>query len=444
MNERPVLPLDPLTALSPLDGRYARHTAGLRECLSEFGLVRQRVVIEVRWLQHLAALPECVELAPLSTDENAFLEALLADFSVADANRIKTIEQTTNHDVKAVEYFLRERCAAHGTLARVIPFLHFACTSEDINNLAYALMLREARATALLPRLQDLDRALTALAHESADAAMLAQHARPVGDPNHHGQGNCQRGRAAAPPDRAARSESAARQVQRRRRQLQCAPFSLPALDWPAVSRAFVTSLGLEWNPYTTQIEPHDCIAEFCAVNQRINTVLIDFCRDVWGYISIGYFRQLRVANEVGSSTMPHKVNPIDFENAEGNCGVANALLEHFAAKLPISRWQRDLTDSTVLRNLGAALGYGVVALEACRRGIGKLALDRERLAADLDQAWEVLAEPIQTVMRRYGIADSYEALKGLTRGARIDQAGLHAFIATWRFPPRNVRGCRH
>jgi len=444
MTDRIPLALDALTALSPLDGRYARQTAPLRGCLSEFGLIRQRVLIEIRWLQQLAKLAAIHELAPLSEEETRFLESLLDDFAVCDAVRIKQIEQTTNHDVKAVEYFLREHCESHPTLGRVIPFLHFACTSEDINNLAYALMLREARDSVLLPGLRELEAALTSLAHANADAAMLART---------HGQ----------PATPTTRGKEIANVVARLRRQIaQLEACSLlgkfngavgnynahlaayPDLDWSAVSQAFVVSLGLEWNSYTTQIEPHDYIAEFCAVCLRINTILIDFCRDVWGYISIGYFRQLRVASEVGSSTMPHKINPIDFENAEGNCGVANALLAHFASKLPVSRWQRDLTDSTVLRNLGAAIGYGVIALEACRRGIAKLALDRDRLNADLEQAWEVLAEPIQTVMRRYGLTDSYEALKGLTRGARIDQAGLHAFIKTLAIPAaERARLCR-
>ncbi|MGD9601304.1 MAG: adenylosuccinate lyase [Gammaproteobacteria bacterium] len=427
--------LEPLTALSPLDGRYARHTVALREHLSEFGLIRARTRIEVRWLQCLAAHPGIPELAPFSADEHAWLDAIVAGFSLADATRIKAIEQTTNHDVKAVEYFLRERCEAHPTLARAIPFLHFACTSEDINNLAHALMLRDARDGVLLPKYRAIEAALVALAHDSADAAMLART---------HGQ-------PATPTTMGKELANVVARLRRQAGQLASVPLlgkfngavgnynahlaAFPDVDWPAVSRGFVSSLGLEWNPYTTQIEPHDCIAEFCAAGQRLNTILIDFCRDAWGYISIGYFRQQRVASEVGSSTMPHKVNPIDFENAEGNCGVANALFEHFAAKLPISRWQRDLTDSTVLRNLGAALGYTVIALESCRRGLGKLALDRARLDADLDAAWEVLAEPIQTVMRRYGIADSYEVLKGLTRGARIERADLHAFIDTLALP---------
>ncbi len=435
MNDSTALPLDSLTALSPLDGRYARQVAPLRAYLSEYGLIKQRVVVEVRWLQCMAAAPAITELARFSDAENTFLDSLVSEFNVADAALIKTIEQTTNHDVKAVEYFLRDRCTAHGTLARAVPFLHFGCTSEDINNLAYALMLREARAAVVMPGWQRLLDELVTLAQQYADAPMLART---------HGQ----------PATPTTMGKELANVVARLRRQLDAlgaAPIlgkfngavgnynahlaAYPELDWPALAQAFVTSLGLRHNAYTTQIEPHDYIAELCAIQQRLNTILIDFCRDTWGYISLGYFRQQRIDSEVGSSTMPHKVNPIDFENAEGNAGVANALLEHFAAKLPISRWQRDLTDSTVLRNLGAAVGYGVIAVEACRRGVGKLALDRDALAADLEDAWEILAEPIQTVMRRYGIADSYEALKGLTRGKRIDRASLHAFIDSLAIP---------
>ncbi len=435
MNEKSPPPLSALTALSPLDGRYGRQTAPLREHLSEYGLIRQRVQIEIRWLEHLAAETGIGELMPLTPAEKQFLDALMDNFSLADASHIKAIEQTTNHDVKAVEYWLREKCESHATLPRAIPFLHFACTSEDINNLAYGLMLQAARDEVMIPKLRTLESALTQLAHACADAAMLART---------HGQ----------PATPTTMGKELANVIYRLRRQIVqlegCAILgkfngavgnynahlaAYPTLDWAAITQGFVVSLGLEWNPYTTQIEPHDYIAEFSAACLRLNTILIDLCRDLWAYISIGYFRQQRIANEVGSSTMPHKVNPIDFENAEGNCGLANALFEHFAAKLPISRWQRDLTDSTVLRNLGAAVGHTVIALESTRRGIGKLALDRAALAADLDDAWEVLAEPIQTVMRRYGIADSYEALKTLTRGERINREGLHAFISTLAIP---------
>ena len=424
-----------LTAVSPLDGRYARQTADLRRTLSEFALIRARLEVEVRWLQTLASAPEIPELTPLSDAENTFLETLLDDFDPAAAARVKEIEATTNHDVKAVEYFLRERCEAQGSLARAVPFLHFACTSEDINNLSYGLMLEMTRRDVLLPRLRALVTRLAGLAGEHHDAAMLART---------HGQ-------PATPTTMGKELANVAARLDRQIHQLEAVALlgkfngavgnynahlaAYPDVAWPTLAQRFVESLGLVWNPYTTQIEPHDCIAELSASCQRLNTILIDFCRDTWSYISIGYFRQQRVANEVGSSTMPHKVNPIDFENAEGNCGLANALFEHFAAKLPISRWQRDLTDSTVLRNLGAGMGYMVIALEALARGLGKLALDRDALARDLDDAWEVLAEPVQTVMRRHGIADSYEVLKQLTRGQRIDREGLHHFIDTLAIP---------
>jgi adenylosuccinate lyase len=429
MNDVTDLALSPLTAVSPLDGRYARQMAELRPRFSEYGLIKQRVVIEVRWLQHLSKIADVAELGALTESEHRFLEHLIEAFSASDATRIKDIERTTNHDVKAVEYFLRERCVAHSSLGRVVPFLHFACTSEDINNLAYALMLNDLRTAVLVPRLARLEASLGALAHSTADAAMLART---------HGQ-------AASPTTMGKELANVVYRLRRQREQFEqteilakfngavgnynahCAAY--PDLDWAAIAADFIRSFGLVWNPYTTQIEPHDYIAELAAAAARINTILIDFCRDIWAYISIGYFRQMRVPGEVGSSTMPHKVNPIDFENAEGNCGIANALFEHFSAKLPISRWQRDLTDSTVLRNLGVAFGYMVVALESCQRGVGKLELDQATLTADLAQAWEVLAEPIQTVMRRYGIVDSYEALKDLTRGQRIEREGLHRFI---------------
>ena len=427
--------LSPLTAVSPLDGRYARHTADLRRTLSEYALIRARLEVEVRWLQTLAASPEISELAPLTPSEDSFLEALLGNFDPASAARVKEIESTTNHDVKAVEYFLRERCEAQGSLARAVPFLHFACTSEDINNLSYGLMLGATRREVLVPRLRALVSRLAAMAGDFHDAAMLART---------HGQ-------PATPTTMGKEIANVAVRLDRQIRQLEAVALlgkfngavgnynahlaAYPEVNWPTLARGFVTTLGLTWNPYTTQIEPHDCIAEFSAVCQRINTILIDLCRDVWSYISIGYFRQQRVANEVGSSTMPHKVNPIDFENAEGNCGLANALFEHFAGKLPVSRWQRDLTDSTVLRNLGAGAGYMVIAIDACTRGLGKLGLDRAALARDLDNAWEVLAEPVQTVMRRYGIADSYEILKALTRGQSITREGFHQFIDTLDIP---------
>ncbi len=427
------LELSALTAISPLDGRYASQTAPLRAICSEYGLIRHRVAVEVRWLQYLARLPGIAELAPFSADADAYLDGLVSGFSVADAARVKAIEQTTNHDVKAVEYWLRERC--RGELERAIPFLHFACTSEDINNLAYGGVLREARDQVLAPAYAAMESALTAIAHAAADVPMLART---------HGQ-------PASPTTMGKEFANVVYRLRRQRAQIEgcellgkfngavgnynahCTAY--PNLDWCAIARDFVGSLGLAWNPYTTQIEPHDGLAELFAAVARANTVLVDFCRDTWGYISLGYFRQRRVESEVGSSTMPHKVNPIDFENAEGNFGLANALLEHLGAKLPVSRWQRDLTDSTVLRSMGVAFGHTLIALGACHKGVGKLELDSNRLADDLADAWELLAEPVQTVMRRYGIADSYEALKALTRGKRIDRAGLHAFIDTLAVP---------
>ena len=435
MNAADVLPLSDLTAVSPLDGRYARASAALRPYASEYGLIRYRVLIEVRWLQHLANVAQLAELPAFSAAENLRLDAIIGGFGLTQAQRVKTIERTTNHDVKAVEYFLREMMADDPTLGRAIPFLHFACTSEDINNLAYGLMLKDLRDSLLLPALQRVENSIVALAHAHAGAPMLART---------HGQ----------PASPTTMGKELANVAHRLRRQLvQIAGGEIlgkfngavgnynahlsayPTHDWAGINAAFVQGLGLTWNPYTTQIEPHDALAEALAAVARANTVLIDFCRDVWGYIALGYFRQRRVESEVGSSTMPHKVNPIDFENAEGNLGVANALFEHLIAKLPISRWQRDLTDSTVLRNLGVGFGHTLLALESASRGIGKLDLDEATLAAGLDDAWEVLAEPVQTVMRRYGIADSYEALKALTRGQRIDREGLHAFIDTLPIP---------
>ncbi len=429
------LALSELTAVSPLDGRYARATAALRPYCSEFGLIRYRVLIEVRWLQFLAneaALPELTALTPAET---MLLEDLLAHFDLASAQRIKDIERTTNHDVKAVEYFLRECCEQSPTLTRAIPFLHFACTSEDINNLAYGLMLKDVRERVLMPAILQVESALAELGKAHADVPMLART---------HGQ-------AATPTTMGKEIANVAYRLRRQRQQLAACEIlgkfngavgnynahlaAYPEHDWAALNARFVTQLGLAWNPYTTQIEPHDWLAETFAALTRLNTVLIDYCRDTWGYVSLGYFKQRRVENEVGSSTMPHKVNPIDFENAEGNFGMANAVLEHLGAKLPISRWQRDLTDSTVIRNVGVGVGHTLLALASCSRGIGKLELNAARLAADLDEAWEVLAEPIQTVMRRYGIADSYEALKALTRGQRIDRDSLQQFIATLDIP---------
>ncbi|WP_022947174.1 adenylosuccinate lyase [Methylohalobius crimeensis] len=418
-----------ITAISPIDGRYADKNDLLRSIFSEYGLIRYRVQVEVRWLEALAEEPAITEVPALSPDAKRFLEEISANFNETDATRIKTIERTTNHDVKAVEYFLKEKIADHPELAAVSEFIHFACTSEDINNLAYGLMLREGREQALLPLLDEVLAEMTALAHRTAPLAMLSRT---------HGQ-------SATPTTLGKEIANSVYRLKRQRRQLaeiellgkingavgnynaHCLTY--PEVDWEALSRRFVEGLGLAWNPYTTQIEPHDYLAELFDCLSRISTVLIDFDRDVWGYISLGYFRQRSVAGEVGSSTMPHKINPIDFENAEGNLGIACALARHFAEKLPISRWQRDLTDSTVLRNIGAAVAHIRIALHSTLKGIAKLEVDEARLTEDLDANWEVLAEAIQTVMRRYGIEQPYEKLKELTRGHRIDEQALQAFI---------------
>ncbi|WP_163575435.1 adenylosuccinate lyase [Halomonas faecis] len=428
------MPLSSLTALSPVDGRYAAKAAILREHFSEFGLIRARVTVEVRWLQRLAEQPGITEVPPLSAEATAFLEGLIRDFSVADAERIKTIEATTNHDVKAVEYFLKERIAEVPELHAVSEFVHFACTSEDINNLSHGVMLTDG-LRALLPVMRQVADAIAALAHEHAGQPMLSRT---------HGQ-------TASPTTLGKEMANVAYRLRRQLAQIEGVEIlgkingavgnynahlaTYPEVDWEANARTFVEGLGLTFNPFTTQIEPHDYIAELFDAVSRFNTILIDFDRDVWGYISLGYFKQKTVEGEIGSSTMPHKVNPIDFENSEGNLGLANAVLGHLAQKLPISRWQRDLTDSTVLRNLGVGLAYGLIAYEASLKGIGKLEANPARIAEDLDASWEVLAEPIQTVMRRYGIEKPYEKLKELTRGKRIDQPGLKAFIDTLELP---------
>ncbi len=424
-----------LTALSPLDGRYAAKVAALRPIFSESGLMHRRVLVELHWLLALADEAKIAEVPPLSPRARASLLAIGNDFSAADGERIKAIERTTNHDVKAVEYFIKEKVADDAELAAVKEFIHFACTSEDINNLAYALMLRDARDGVLLPALDAVAATLRALAHTHAALPMLSRT---------HGQ-------TASPTTLGKEIANVVARLERQRRQIAAVELTgkingavgnynahvaaYPEVDWPAFSRRFVESLGLVFNPYTTQIEPHDCVAEIGDATRRANTILIDFARDIWGYISLGYFRQQLKAGEVGSSTMPHKVNPIDFENAEGNFGLANALFEHFSAKLPISRWQRDLTDSTVLRALGTAFGHTQVALDALARGLGKLNANPERLAADLDASWEVLAEAVQTVMRRYGLPEPYEQLKALTRGHGITREALREFVAGLDLP---------
>jgi adenylosuccinate lyase len=424
-----------LLALSPLDGRYAAKAAALQPIFSEFGLIHRRVRVELAWLLALADAGEIAEVPALSAAARAALLAIGEDFSEDDAARVKAIERTTNHDVKAVEYFIKEKVAGNAELAAIKEFIHFACTSEDINNLAYALMLRDARDGVLLPALDTVTDKLREMAHAHAALPMLSRT---------HGQ-------TASPTTLGKEIANIVARLQRQRRQIAAVELSgkingavgnynahvesYPDLDWRAFSRRFVEGLGLTFNPYTTQIEPHDCIAELGDAVRRANTVLIDWSRDVWGYISLGYFRQVLKAGEVGSSTMPHKVNPIDFENAEGNFGLANALFEHFSAKLPISRWQRDLTDSTVLRALGTAFGHTQIALDALLRGLGKLSVAPDRLAADLDANWEVLAEAVQTVMRRYGLPEPYEQLKALTRGQGITRDALQTFVAGLDLP---------
>jgi adenylosuccinate lyase len=429
-----------LTALSPLDGRYQRATAPLAPIFSEYGLIRARVAVEIGWLKALASEPGIPEVPTLDGVAIATLDALASDFSPADGEAVKQIERTTAHDVKAVEYWIKQRLDADPALAEQREFVHFACTSEDINNLAYALMLRDARAQVLLPALDRVTALLEALAEATATLPMLSRT---------HGQ-------TASPTTLGKEIRNVLTRIARQRAQIAAQPIlgkingavgnynahviAYPEVDWPALSKRFVESLGLVWNPLTTQIEPHDYIAEICDAWRRLAVILIDFCRDTWGYVSLGYFKQARIAGEVGSSTMPHKVNPIDFENAEGNLGLAVALFGHFAEKLPISRWQRDLTDSTVLRSLGSAFGYVLIALSSLERGLPKLSANPEALAADLDGAWEVLAEAVQTVMRRHGLPEPYERLKALTRGEQIDAAAMRRFIENLHDLPAAAR----
>ena len=424
-----------LTAISPIDGRYAGKLDDLRPIMSEAGLIRHRVQVEIRWLEHLAGEEGIAEVPALSSEARDFLEGLYANFSDADASRVREIESRTNHDVKAVEYFIKERFAGTPELEALAEFVHFACTSEDINNLAYGLMIREARERCLLPRMDDLISAIRTLAEANAEQAMLSRT---------HGQ-------PASPTTLGKELANVVARLARQREQVAGVPIlgkmngavgnynahlaAYPDLDWPRIGQGFVEGLGLQANPYTTQIEPHDYVAELFHALSRFNTVLLDFDRDIWSYISIGYFSQRTVEGEVGSSTMPHKVNPIDFENSEGNLGVANALLGHLAEKLTISRWQRDLTDSTALRNIGVGLAHSSIAYQATLKGLGKLDVNREAMARDLDNNWEVLAEAIQTVMRRYGIEEPYEKLKALTRGRRVDADGLAAFVESLDLP---------
>jgi len=423
-----------LTAISPIDGRYADKVTALRPIFSEYGLIRFRVQVEVRWLQALSKHPKIIEISSFSDAANQLLNTIVSDFSEADAQRVKDIEKTTNHDVKAVEYLLKEKIAGNAELEKVSEFIHFACTSEDINNLSYALMLKEGREV-ITAQIDDCISAIKKIAIDTADQPMLSRT---------HGQ-------SATPTTTGKEFANVAARLLRQQAQLQSVVLlgkingavgnynahavAYPDVDWAEFAKDFVESLGLQWNPYTIQIEPHDYIAEFFHALSRFNTILLDFNRDIWGYISLGYFKQKTIAGEVGSSTMPHKVNPIDFENSEGNLGLANAIFSHLAEKLPVSRWQRDLTDSTVLRNIGVGIAHTSIAIQASLKGISKLQINVEAIEADLNANWEVLAEPIQTVMRRYGVEKPYEKLKELTRGHRITPEQLRVFIENLDIP---------
>ncbi|MEE9552115.1 MAG: adenylosuccinate lyase [Gammaproteobacteria bacterium] len=421
--------LSSLTAISPIDGRYGEKTADLRLIFSEYGLMRYRIKVETSWLQALAACKDIDEVVPFSKNAKKFLGAISTDFSEKDAMRIKEIESTTNHDVKAVEYFLKEIIVGNKELEDCAEFFHFACTSEDINNLSHALMLKDARTQIILPALDELIQVIKNLSHEYASQAMLSRTHGQTATPTTLGK------------EMAVFAHRLDRQIQQLKNIELLGKFNgavgnynahlaaYPDIDWPTLSRQFVEGLGLVWNPHTTQIESHDYMAEYFHALMRINTILIDFCRDIWSYISLGYFKQKTIEGEVGSSTMPHKINPIDFENAEGNLGIANSLLEHLAAKLPVSRWQRDLTDSTTIRNIGIATAHTYLAYMSCLKGIAKREVSANVIDEDLNNAWEVLAEPVQTVMRRYGVEQPYEKLKELTRDQTIDRDALHAFI---------------
>jgi adenylosuccinate lyase len=427
--------LSPLSAISPVDGRYGNKVDALRPIFSEYGLIKFRVTVEVRWLQKLASMQDIAEVPSLSAEANARLDDIVENFSEADAQRVKDIERTTNHDVKAVEYLLKEKVVDFTELNQVTEFIHFACTSEDINNLSYALMMRTARDEVVLPLVQQLVDKVAELAAEHKNVAMMART---------HGQ-------PATPTTLGKEFANVAIRLHRQVEQIKAVPLlgkingavgnynahlaAYPNVDWHQAAGEFVESLGLTWNPYTTQIEPHDYIAEWFDALARFNTILIDLDRDLWGFIALNHFKQKTVAGEIGSSTMPHKVNPIDFENSEGNLGIANALMAHLAQKLPISRWQRDLTDSTVLRNLGVGVAHSVIAYHASLKGLSKLEVNEQNLLNELDQNWELLAEPIQTVMRRYSIEKPYEKLKELTRGKRVNQQAMAEFIDNLELP---------
>jgi len=427
--------LSMLTAISPIDGRYASKVDALRPIASEFGLMRARVEVELAWIKSLASRPQIDEVAPLSEQAIAQIDAIVADFAEADGERIKEIERTTNHDVKAIEYFIKEKFALSPELNAISEFVHFACTSEDINNLSYSLMLTRMRDDVLAPKMREIVEFLRAKANEWAAHAMLSRT---------HGQ-------SASPTTVGKEFANVVARLERQLTQFEAVQLlgklngavgnynahlsAYPEVDWAAHAESVITNLGLTFNPYTTQIEPHDCVAEYFDALKRFNTILIDLDRDLWSYISLDYFKQRTVAGEVGSSTMPHKVNPIDFENSEGNLGIANAVFEHLAAKLPVSRWQRDLTDSTVLRNVGVGAAHSLIAYEASLKGLNKLEINLAVITEDLAKRWEVLAEPVQTVMRRYGIEKPYEQLKELTRGKPIDEESLRAFIGNLDIP---------
>ena len=434
------LPHSPITALSPLDGRYANKVEHLRQFFSEYALIKYRLYVEVEWLIALSLAPAITELKPFSPDIIRTMRERIAGFTPADAERVKAIEATTNHDVKAVEYWLGETFASLLEVAAAKSFIHFACTSEDINNLSHALMLNKARSECLLPVLRGTNTKLAALAHEHAALPMLAHtHGQPA-SPTTLGKEMANVTARLTRAIAAIESVAVLGKINGAVGNYNAHLSAYPNLDWPAFAQQFVSDLGLTFNPYTIQIEPHDYMAELFDAIARTNTILIDLNRDIWGYIGKGYFKQRTKAGEIGSSTMPHKVNPIDFENSEGNLGLANALLRHLSEKLPISRWQRDLTDSTVLRNMGVAVGYSLLAYESLNRGLHKLEANPAKLASDLDAQWDLLAEPIQTVMRKYGITNAYEQLKDLTRGkGGIDQASMQAFIRTLPLPAHEI-----
>ncbi len=429
-----------IKALSPIDGRYAGKVQELRNIFSEYGLIRYRVLVEIRWLQRLADESDIPELAPLTSVMKDILNHIVDNFSVDDAERVKTIEATTNHDVKAVEYFIREKLGNGPETASLKDFLHFACTSEDINNLSYALMLRAARAEVLIPKMRDLRGKLKKLAQENAGLPMMSRTHGQTASPTTLGK---EIANVVARLDRTQKQFAATEILGKFNGAVgnyNAHAIAYPDADWPAIAQRFVESLGIQSNPYTTQIEPHDWTAEYAHTLMRYNTILIDFSRDIWGYISLGYFKQKVAKNEVGSSTMPHKVNPIDFENAEGNFGMANAMLGHFSEKLPISRWQRDLTDSTVQRNLGTAVAHILIALQSLAKGIDKLEVNASAINADIADAWEVLGEAVQTVMRRYSIPEPYEKLKALTRGQAVTKEILQKFIRTLDIPDEEIK----